>query len=141
MKKFILLSLVLALMTGSCTREKKSPIEGAWKLVYSKNAYGITFPIDIQGGQIKTWSNGYYTFVGQYIQDSVPRDKFGAGTYKIDGNRCETTRLYHNIKSNVGKTSRMLIEIRNDTLFQKDPADENWELPQNFGTEIYVRLK
>ena len=37
MKRVIFLSLIILLIIGSCIQEKKSPIEGAWKLVYLKN--------------------------------------------------------------------------------------------------------
>ena len=141
MIKTIFLSLIITMIIGSCNTEKKSPIEGSWKLVYSKNASGLTFPADIQGGQIKTWSNGYYTFVGESVQDTLKHDKYGAGTYKLDGDRCEITRLYHYNPAMIGKNGRWLIEIRNDTLIQKSEPNENWELPETFSTEMYVRLK
>jgi hypothetical protein len=141
MKKIIFLSLIIALIIGSCTQEKKSPIEGNWQMVYAKYANGLTFPADVKGGQIKIWSNGYFAFIGHLEWDTIKYDNYGAGTYKFEGNRCEVTRLYHSDKSLVGQTNRWLIEIRNDTLIQKQPANENWELQEKFGTEIYVRLK
>lgn len=142
MKKAIFLSLIIAMIIGSCTQGKKSPIEGTWKLVYYKPAStDKTFPANFKGGQIKTWSNGYFTFVGHYELDTLIVDNYGAGTYKFEGNRCEVMRLYHSNKSLVGTTNRWLIEIRNDTLIQKQPADENWNLVEKFGTEIYVRVK
>jgi hypothetical protein len=142
MKKTIFLSLIIVMIIGSCTQEKKSPIEGTWQLVYYKPAsIDKTFPAEIKGGQIKTWSNGYFTFVGHFEVDTIITDNYGAGTYKFEGNRCEVVRLYHSNKSLVGQTNRWLIEIRNDTLIQKQPADENWNLPEKFGTEIYVRVK
>jgi hypothetical protein len=142
MKRTVFLSLIIALITGSCTQEKKSPIEGNWQLVYAKfTSTDKTFPAEVKGGQIKTWANGYFTFVGHFEVDTIIADNYGAGTYKFEGNRCEAMRLYHSSKSMVGKTGRWLIEIKNDTLIQKQPADENWNLPEKFGTEIYVRLK
>ncbi len=57
------------------------------------------------------------------------QDKFGAGTYTLNGNRCEQTTLYHNNKSKIGTKIKVLTEIRNDTLIQIYPADENWKLP------------
>lgn len=105
-------------------------------MVYSSQPGTIT--------QIKTWSKEYYTFVGfrEYKTDAVYNaDRFGAGTYTIDGNRCVQTTIYHVDKTRVGTKRRILIEFRNDTLIQKDPADENWELPQSYTTEKYVRLK
>jgi hypothetical protein len=142
MKRTIFLSLIITLIIGSCTQEKKSPIEGTWELVYANfPSIHKTFPAEVNGGQIKTWSDGYFTFVGHFEADTVIGDNYGAGTYKYEGNRCEVMRLYHSNKSLVGKTNRWLIEIRNDTLIQKQPADENWNLSEGFGTEIYVRVK
>ena len=36
MKRTIFLSLIIALIIGSCAKEKKAPLEGAWKMVYAK---------------------------------------------------------------------------------------------------------
>jgi hypothetical protein len=67
MKRVIFLSLVIALIIGSCTQEKKSPIVGAWQLVYAKNrSMEETFPAQVSGEEIKTFTKGHFTFVGQY---------------------------------------------------------------------------
>ena len=36
MKKVLFTYLVMALIIGGCAREKKSPIDGIWKLTYGK---------------------------------------------------------------------------------------------------------
>jgi len=136
MKKVFFVSMIAALIIGSCTQEKKSPIEGTWMMVYSSMGGNV---------RIKTWSKEYYTFVGysEQIRDSliIRNDKFGAGTYTLNGNRCEQTTLYHNNTSKIGTKIKVLTEIRNDTLIQIYPADENWKLPRFYDTEKYVRLK
>jgi hypothetical protein len=35
----------------------------------------------------------------------------------------------------------MLMELKNDTLIQKWPVDENWNLQENYKIEKYVRIK
>lgn len=142
MKKIIFLSLIISLVVGGCVQEKKSPIEGAWQMVYESNPSGTeTFPAQIKGGQIKTWNDGHYTYVGQYELDTMVIDNYGAGTYKLEGGGFETKRIYARTKDQIGTSGRILWEIRNDTLIQRQPADENWKLPEKFTTEKYVRLK
>jgi hypothetical protein len=142
MKKTILLSLIFALIIGGCIKEKKSPIEGAWQMVYASwSSRDVTFPAQVKGGQIKTWNDGYYTFVGHLELDTLAMDNYGAGTYKLDGGGFQTKRLYARTKTNINTSERFLWEIRNDTLIQRQPADENWKLPEKFTTEKYIRLK
>jgi len=142
MKRAIFLSLIIALIIGGCSQEKKSPIEGAWQMVYASwSTRDVTFPAQVKGGQIKTWNDGYYTFVGHMELDTLVMDNYGAGTYKLDGGGFQTKRIYARTKSNIGTSERFLWEIRNDTLIQRQPADENWKLPEKFTTEKYVRLK
>jgi hypothetical protein len=40
-----------------------------------------------------------------------------------------------------GSTIKMFIEVRNDTLIQRWPANENWQLAEKFNIEKYVRIK
>jgi hypothetical protein len=144
MKRVIFLSLVIALIIGSCTQEKKSPIEGTWKMVYAQSrSMEETFPAQVQAEQIKTWSKEHFTFVGHYKlpTDTIFRDNYGWGTYTLNGNKFEEHIMLHASKSNIGQTIRMLMDVRNDTLIQRWPADENWNLPEKFSMEKYVRLK
>jgi hypothetical protein len=93
MKKTIFVFLIITMIIGGWKREKKLHIEGVWKLIYSSSFNGDP---TIKTSQIKTWLNGYYTFVGQYEKGNTPFEyKYGAGTYKLEGNRCEYTRIYH----------------------------------------------
>ena len=143
MKRVIFLSLIIAMIIGSCKQEKKSPIEGAWKLVYAKNrSMEETFPAQISGEQIKMFIKGHLTWVGQF---KLPTDTailydYGLGTYTLNGNKFEEIVKFHYVKGAIGMSIRMLMEVRNDTLVQKYSTDENWELPEKYDTEIYVRL-
>ena len=143
MKKVIFLSLIIAMIIGSCTQEKKSPIEGAWKLVYAKNrSMEETFPAQISGEQIKMFIKGHLTWVGQF---KLPTDTailydYGLGTYTIDGNKFIENVKIHGQKSAIG-TKKMIMEIRNDTLIQMYPTDENFNLPEKYHIFKYIRLE
>jgi len=142
MKKTIFLGLIILLIIGSCTQEKKSPIEGAWKMIYAKSrTMEETYPAQVQGEQIKMWSKEHFTFVGHFEWDTLSQDSYGWGTYTLNGNEYEENIKLHVTKSSIGQTVRMLIEIQNDTLIQRWPADENWVLAEEFSTEKYIRLK
>lgn len=109
-------------------------------MVYAKSATDEIFPSQYQGNQIKMFTKGHFAFFGHFTQDTLTFDSYGGGPYKLEGNRCEAIRQYYLNKSRVGTTGRWLIEIRNDTLIQKYFIDENWNLPEKYNTEIYVRL-
>lgn len=142
MKRTIFLSLIIALIIGSCTHQKKSPIEGAWQLVYGNWSDETgTFPAQIKGSDIKMWSKEYSTFVGHFQIDSLAQDIYGGGTYKLEGNRYEETLLYHYFKYFIGKKVKFLLEIQNDTLILNYPTDKNWNLAEKYSTEKYIRLK
>ena len=143
MKKTIFLSLIVAMIIGSCTQEKKSSIEGAWQLVYAKNrTMEETFPAQISGEQVKMFINGHITWVGQF---KLPTDTsliydYGLGTYTLDGNKFTENVTIHGQKSAVG-SKKMIMEIRNDTLIQLYPTDENFNIEEKHHIMKYVRLK
>ena len=146
MKKIILLGLIISLVIGSCTQEKKSPLEGAWKLIYFDQIQNGTTIYQMQGqdegNQIKMWTKEYFTFVGHFELDTLIVENYGGGTYKLDGDKYEEDIIYHSFKSSIGKKIKLLIEIRNDTLIQRFPADDNWEIDNNNSlTEKYIRLQ
>jgi hypothetical protein len=142
MKRIIFLSLILALIIGSCTQEKKPPIEGGWQLVYGNWGSDMTFPNQVTGVDVKMWANGSFVFAGKYQLDTTKQEGFGWGKYRfIEGNHYEEYVIFHPSESYVGKTIKMLMEIRNDTLIQQWPADENWKLEAKHYIEKYVRMK
>jgi hypothetical protein len=147
MKKTIFLSVIIALIIGSCTQEKKSPIEGIWKLTYGKwyNLYpGDTLTYQFPGNMaiyhIKIFSKENFTFVGHYNKDTLTYDNYGGGTYTLEGDRYEENVLYAG-KAIVNIKVRIILELKNDTLVQKWPADENWKLAEEYSIEKYIRLK
>jgi hypothetical protein len=137
----------MALLIGGCAEEKKSPIEGIWKLNFGMwyewnpgETVTYQFPGNISIYHIKIFSKENVTFVGHYNLDTLTHDNYGGGTYKLKGDRYEENLLYAG-KSIFNRKIRMLMEVRNDTLIQKWPADENWKLAEKYSIEKYIRLK
>ena len=144
MKRTTFSSLIIALIIGSCTQEKKSPIEGGWKLVYAKWAsMDESFPDRITGIDVKMWTKDCFVFAGKLQLDTLKVDSYGWGKYKnIEGNKYEEEVIYHHTgESLIGTRIKMLIEVRNDTLIQKWATDENWNLREKYNIEKYVRLE
>ena len=145
MKASIFLCLMMSLIIGSCAQQKRSPVEGAWKLVYSQSVKGdsllFKFPGNLTISDIKMWSKGYVLYVGRYKRDTTFMDGYGGGPYKLEGNRYEENIQYFSIQSYVGTTVKMLLEIRNDTLIQTWPLRDNGQIDKsNFRQEKYIRL-
>jgi hypothetical protein len=148
MKKSVVLSLIIAGLILSCTqlKEVKSPIEGAWQVVSWQRIAGDTLNwklgVDYTGAEIKIWSGNYFNFVGCYTRqgDTTAIDNYGGGTYKLDGTHCEESYLYFVAKSMVGTTQKLLLEIKNDTLIQTWPCDDNWQIDKsNYNIQKLVR--
>jgi hypothetical protein len=134
--------LILALAFTGCNKEPKSPIEGTWQMVYGDwmASDGSTFPAQISGSQIKTWTKWNFSFVGQFTH-GLTEDAYGAGKYVLNGNQYMEKLIYHFQKSYLdGGVVRLLVEFKKDTLIQRWPVDENWKLPEKHCTEKYVRI-
>jgi hypothetical protein len=146
MKKLIFLGLAFLLTTGAYAQEKKSPLEGAWKCIYIGGPVttDTSFQAIIKEGQIKMFSKRYWTFVGHFESKLDTGiyiyEGYGAGTYKLNGDKYEETIIYHNQKDLVGKKYKAIDKIRNDTLFHT-ATDDNWKIREDIANEIYVRLK
>jgi hypothetical protein len=81
-------------------------------------------------------------FVARIKTDTTVEDGYGVGTFKLQGNRYEETITYLSYKPWEGKTIKMTLEIKNDTLIQKYPVDENGQLEKEWSNiEKYVRIK
>ena len=145
MKKAFLFCLLLVLILGSCTKQKCSKIEGAWQYVsgaYTNNDTLTSIPGDWAGTDMKIWSGNRFIFVGVFEKDTVSMDSYGGGTFELKGTQYEETILYHTKKSSVGKIVKMTLEIRNDTLIQSYPLNDQGKLDSaNFSVEKYVRFK
>jgi hypothetical protein len=146
MKKTILFGLIITLIIGSCGQEKKSPIEGAWKVVTWQNMNGDTLKwklgVDYIGTEMKIWSEKHFAFAGRYKHDTTFVDNCGGGSYKLDGTHYEESFLYFPVQSSVGTTARLLLEIKNDTLIQTWPVDENWKvIKTNYNIQKLIRFE
>jgi len=74
--------------------------------------------------------------------DSAVIDGGGGGPYKkLNGNIFEESIQYFSVPSVVGSHVRMLLEIKNDTLVQIYPVDENGQIDKsNYREQKRVRL-
>jgi hypothetical protein len=121
MKKTIFLILTVAFIVGGCTQEKKSPIEGAWKLISGKSVTPDTvmnYPVSINGNHIKIIGKKYFTTIWQdtTIKSDWWSDGFNGGTYTfVDGIYTED-EMYFITPGNIGSKPAFKAEIKNDTL-------------------------
>ena len=145
MKNLICCLFFFVCLLGSA-QEKKTPVVGAWNLAFAQvieggKIVGI-FPGDFKGSNVKIWSENYCLYVGLFKQDTATINNYGGGPYKLEGTHCEETILYHANKNAVGHTTRMLYEMKGDTLIQTYPVDQNWKInPSSYRVEKYVRIK
>ena len=146
MKKSLFLSLIAAMITIACTQEKKSPIEGAWKIVSWEHMKGDsiawTFPGNYTGGEMLVFTKNHFLWVGRYKKDSTYISNYGGGTFKLEGNKLEEKIEYSVDQSMVGSTIRLLWELKNDTATQTWPQDENWNLKkEDYGIQKWIKLE
>lgn len=141
-RRIILITLIIPFLIASCTQETSSPTEGAWELVYFKMGE-YEYPGNVTGSQVKMWTKDCFAFTGKYFTDSTAIDNYGWGKYRfIEGNKYEEDVVFFpNAKTMEGTTLKMLMEVINDTLVQKWPTDENWNLEEGYSIEKYVRVK
>lgn len=147
MRKIILPSLIILIIIGSCTqKEVQPPHEGTWKVVHFMRVTADTlvweFPGDFTGSEMKIWSKNHFAFAGRYKMDTVFIDNCGGGSYTLDGTHCEESYLYFlNAQETVGTSQKLLLEIKNDTLIQSWPCDENWQIDKsNYSLQKLVRM-
>jgi hypothetical protein len=118
--------MVISLIIISCAQQQviNSPLEGVWQVVSFQQMHGDTvvfqFGKDFTGGEMKMWYSNYFNFVGQYkLGDSIVNN-YGGGTFKLEGNRYEENLTYPE-----KATVKLLLEIKNDTITQTWPVDDN----------------
>lgn len=146
MKKMLLLSLIIPMFLGSCTQEKVSAMEGAWKLAYEYEVKGdqstLIFPGESQGSEIKMWSGDRWALVGVFVEDSIMTDNFGGGKFTLEGTNYQEIVGYHSAKQYLGQTVKLYLEIKNDTLTQIWPVDEAGEpVKSHYYMEKWVRFE
>jgi hypothetical protein len=148
MKKTLFLSLIISLIILSCANQENKFPQGAWKNVQfqgvSIDSLGNKLIKNYDINVVKMWSEKNFSFIGQWKQDTIIRDFYGGGTYKLEGNRYEENVLYHFSKPGtvLNYTLKALIELKNDTLIQTSPVDDNGQINKNkYSIEKYVQLK
>jgi hypothetical protein len=146
MKKIVFLSVIIFGLILSCTQQKeeKSTIEGAWQVVSWLSIAGDTVEAELgktfTGTEMKIWSKTCFNFVGYYDLDTIMYDNYGGGTYKLDGTHGEENYLYFSAKSMIGTSQKLLLEIKNDTLIQTWPCDNNWQIDKsNYRIQKLIR--
>jgi hypothetical protein len=145
MKAMLSCCLMILLIIGGCSQPKSPKIDGAWQLVYFKSVAGDTlrglFPGNFTGSDMKIWSKDHFAFVGLYKNDTSTINGYGGGTFTLDGNHYTETILYHTNQEAVGQIVKMMIEIKNDTLFQSWPLGDNGKIDSaNYHLEKYIRF-
>jgi hypothetical protein len=139
-KLFTLLALTMLIFLPGCVQEERLPIEGAWMWLSADYSLDKTeSPVQDDAEITKFWTGGHFAFIGQLRSGSTIEDRYGWGTYELDGNRYTEHVKFHYDPVYQGSSVRMILEIRNDTLIQKWPVDENWMLPEVFNSEKYIR--
>ena len=138
MKKIVFLSLFVILIIGSCTQQQvaKSPLDGAWDVISVRQMHGDTVS-DYVGSTLKIWSGNYYNYVGRWSLNGDTMNSFGWGTFKLEGDRYEENLVFP-----APNTIKMLLEIKNDTITQTWPVDDNGVVDKsNYYVEKFVRMK
>jgi hypothetical protein len=120
MKTKLILLFAVILLIVSCN-SSKSPVVGAWKmvsvLVFDSGKLVGTFPNDtIKGSQTKVWTENYMEFVDEFIMHKDTMNNYGGGKYTLTGNHYIEHYEYAKIKSSIGTSNKMLLEVKNDTL-------------------------
>ncbi len=146
MKKTVLFMLALSIGLVAWSQEKKSPIDGVYKLAFEYEVKGdnstLIYPDENQGSELKIWSEGTFTLVGVFVQGSNYTDNFGAGTFTLEGNRYEETVLFHSAPQYMGQIVNLRLEMEGDTITQWWPVDKNAEpIKSHYYIEKWVRLQ
>ncbi len=146
MKKNLLIYLIILILMGSCTQEKVSPMEGAWKLAYEYEISGdstkLLFPGTSKGSEIKMWTGDRWALVGVFIQDSMLTDNFGGGKFTLEDTNYQEIVDYHSAKEYLGQTVKLFLEIKHDTLTQIWPVDDKGEIiKSHYYMEKWVRME
>lgn len=148
MKKATFFGLIISAIIVSCTNQQNKFPQGAWKNVQFQSmitdSLGKIVTNNYNLDVVKMWSEKNFSFIGQWKQDTIIRDFYGGGTYNLEGNRYEENVVYH--FSHPGKvmkyTLKALLELRNDTLIQTSPVDDNGQInKKRYSIEKYIQVK
>ena len=146
MKTHLLLFLIVPLLLCNCARETTAPMEGAWKLAFEYEIIGdsstILYPGTTQGIEIKMWSGDRWALSGVFVEDSIMSDVYAGGKFTIEGTDYREIVEFHSAPEYLGQTVRLYLEIKDDTLTQIWPVDDNGAPVKNlYYMEKWVRFK
>jgi len=154
MNRIALSGLIFLLVIASCTLSERSPVEtsadspmeGAWKLAYEYEVKGdnstLLFPGTSKGSEIKMWAGDRWALVGVFIEDSTLTDNFGGGRFTLEGTDYREIVEYHSAPEYLGQTVKLFLEIKNDTLTQIWPVDDQGEpVKSHYYMEKWVRFE
>ena len=141
----MLCCIIITLGFCSCSKTKSPNIEGAWKLIHYQTIKGdsvfVEFPGKNDMDMIKIWSGNHFMCVGRNKVDTTVSDMYGVGTFKLEGTRYEENVKILAYKPWEGKTIKMTLELKNDTLIQTYPVDDNGQTDKNGAwREKYIRI-
>ncbi|WP_159522166.1 hypothetical protein [Sunxiuqinia indica] len=142
LKSLILLAVVFTLFGFSGS---KSKLNGTWKLISQdlvrNGKSNVAILDEANGGQLKTWSDEYFMFVGSSFQGNQLQHSFGGGTYDLKKNVYSEEVQYHSVASFRGREVQQFLEIKGDTLYQIYPFGgiENYD-KNNCNIEKYIRV-
>lgn len=133
MKNIIYCTVALVQLLASCSNtEKKSHLNGAYLTVsykyYRNDTLIFSVPDKTKGTELKIWSDKYFAFSGKYLTDTSSQDNYGGGTYTLAGDHYIENIVYHVEKYYIGASIKMIMKVKNDTLIQSWPVDENWNI-------------
>jgi hypothetical protein len=146
MKANLLCLLLITFGISAYCQKKSQNIEGAWKLVQYQTINGdkaiVNFPGKSDMQTTKIWSGNTCMAVGRIKEDTTVTDMYFLGTYTLKGNKYEETISILFYKPWEGKTIKMTLEMKNDTLIQTYPVDEKGIMDKDWAwIEKYVRIK
>lgn len=145
MKLKTLLFIAFTVFFLGCTTEK-SQLNGTWELVSFKAVVDgeitMQFSGNNRGEQMKSWSDKQFIFVGKFDNGERITPNFGNGTYTLNGNHYEEHINIHTSKSYEGKTVKLYIEFKGDTLIQINPVKDDWTVDKNnCRIEKYIKVE
>ena len=145
MKTRILCFVLIAFNLNSFSQQKPIVLEGAWRNVQRQSITDgkvvTDFPGKLSVDGIKVWTGNIFMEIAQTKMDTTVSDQYVVGTFKLKGNKYEENIIHIFYKPWEGKTVKLKIELKNDTLIQTYPVDENG-LPDKKGAwiEKYVKM-
>jgi hypothetical protein len=138
------LTILFCVLIIGCASERRSDLEGNWRLVTRRHRTSDTAFYDSQSDYVgmKMIFQNRIAYFARYSAGGDTIYGYGAGTYDLEGTNYTESFEYHVDKSLIGQAVPWEVEVRNDTLIQMGPRktgkykDSQWEL-----REVWVRVK